>query len=537
MMTERPQIDPQAVIAREKNIARLSEPFDVAIIGGGASGLGAAVDAAQRGFSVVLCEAGDFVHGTSSHSSNMTHGGIRYLPKGQIGVVRTALLERGRLRRNAPHVVRDLVFVLPAYEAWEGPYYGVGMKLYDFLAGKHRVGRSRIISRADVLERLPTLSSRGLQGGIVYYDGQFDDARTGITLARTATALGATLLNYVRVVELVKENGRIAGVVAADAESGKSFRIRARAVLNATGVHADALRQLDEPCDPLLSPSQGVHIVLPPSFLPGTSALVIPRTDDGRLLFVMPWHGRVLLGTTDTPVSEVSERPRSRAEDVAFLLEHAARYLTRAPKREDVLSTYAGLRPLMRPRGGRAATQKISRDHALIVSESGLVTLIGGKWTTYRKMAEDAVDKLIAVAGLSQRECETADLPLFGAPPAEYMVAEQPGTPREALSAYGLEASRVRTLAEERAELAVPIHPNLPYLAAQVVFAAQAEGARTVEDVLARRTRALVLDARAAMDCAPPVAALLADCLGKDARWQTAQVEHFRAVAQEHLPS
>jgi len=525
------------VLDRASNLDRLSDAYDLAIVGGGATGLGAAVEAAARGYRTVLLEARDFAQGTSSRSTKLVHGGVRYLAQGNVGLVREALLERGRLRRNAAHLVGDLEFVVPAYAWWSGPYYGVGLKLYDVLAGRHRLGTSQLLSRAQVLERLPTLEPDQLKGGVRYFDGQFDDARLAVTLALTADDLGAVLVNHARVVALAKSGGRIRGLRVRDEESGREHEVTARVVVNATGVFADAIRHLDDRKAPaLLAPSQGVHLVLPDAFLPGTHALMIPRTDDGRVLFVVPWHRRALVGTTDTPVPRVSVEPRPLEEEVTFLLEHAARYLTRDPRPEDVLSVYAGLRPLVRTEGA-TRTASLSRDHSIFESPSGLVTIVGGKWTTYRRMGEDVVDHAARMAELPPRPSTTATLRLHGAPQEDKVERSAAGTPSETLAAYGTDADRVRALAEADPELAVPMHPRLPYLMCEVAWAVRHEMARTVEDVLSRRTRALVLDARAAMECAPAVARIVARELGRDERWEREQIAALERRARGSLLS
>jgi glycerol-3-phosphate dehydrogenase len=522
---------------RARNLGRLSDPFDIAIVGGGATGLGAAVEAAARGYRAVLLEARDYAQGTSSRSTKLVHGGVRYLAQGNVGLVREALLERGRLRRNAPHLVGDLEFVVPAYAWWSGPYYGVGLKLYDVLAGRHRLGKSQLLSRAQVLERIPTLEPDQLKGGVRYFDGQFDDARLAVTLALTADDLGAVLLNHASVVGLLKSGGKVRGVRVRDEESGGEHEVQAKVVINATGVFADEVRRMDEPgAESLLEPSQGVHLVLPDTFLPGTHALMIPKTDDGRVLFVVPWHKRALVGTTDTPVPEVSVEPRPLEEEIAFLLEHAARYLSRDPRREDVLSVYTGLRPLVRSEGA-TRTASLSRDHSIFESESGLVTIVGGKWTTYRRMGQDVVDHAARVAGFPERPSVTAELKLHGAPMEERADHSREGSPGEMLAAYGTDADLVRDLAEQDPDLAVPIHPRLPYLLCEVVWAVRHEMARTVEDVLSRRTRALILDARAAMECAPAVARRVARELGRDEAWVQGEVSAFERQAKASLLS
>jgi glycerol-3-phosphate dehydrogenase len=522
---------------RADALARLSEPVDIAIIGGGATGLGTAVEAAARGYRVALLEAHDFAKGTSSRSTKLVHGGVRYLAQGNIGLVREALRERGRLRRNAPHLVGELEFVVPAYDWWAGPYYGVGLKLYDVLAGHYRLGRSRFIRREEALARIPTLEGEGLRGGILYSDGQFDDARLAVALAHTAWGLGAAVLNHAPVVRLLKGgDGKLCGLVARDEETGRELTVRAKVVVNATGVFTDGVRRLDDPqAAPTLAPSQGVHLVLPRHFVPGNSAIMVPRTDDGRVLFIIPWHDRALVGTTDTPVRDVALEPRPLEEEVSFLLEHAARYLAEDPRREDVLSVFVGLRPLVRAGGEEGPTKALSRDHTLMVSQSGLVTIVGGKWTTYRKMGEDAVDRAEQVAGLGARPSPTAELRLHGAPAPEQVPEGQLGQRGSPLQLYGTEAPKVQALVEARAELGAPLHPRLPYLQAEVVWAVREEMARTVEDVLSRRTRALLLDATAAAEAAPEVAALMARELGRDAAWESAQVVAFRELAQRSL--
>lgn len=502
--------------------------WDVLIIGGGATGLGTAVDAAARGVRTVLLEQHDFAKGTSSRSTKLIHGGFRYLKQGNVKLVRESLHERGLLRRNAWHLVHPLPFVMPAYSAWEKAFYGFGLKVYDLLAGRLGLGATRLLSRAETLEQLPTLAPERLAGGVRYFDGQFDDSRLAISLAQTVHDLGGVAINYCPVTALVKENGRVAGVVARDAESGREFTLRAKVVINATGVFTDAVRKFDEPdAAPLVAPSQGTHVVLDRKFLPGKSALMIPKTDDGRVLFAIPWHNHVVVGTTDSLRQETPLEPRPLAEEVGFLLEHAGRYLSKKPGAADIRSAFAGLRPLFGVAAG-GNTAGISREHALLVSPSGLLTITGGKWTTYRVMAEQTVDKAETVGGLTPRPCRTRELPLHGAG-AE---ADLP----KSLRAYGTDAAAVGELMRGNADWAQPLHPRFPHVAAEVIWAARQEMARTVEDVLARRTRVLFLDAAAAMEMAPAVAALLAGELGRDAAWQAEQARSFNEVARGYLP-
>ena len=472
-------------LSREDSLARLREaqPWDVLIIGGGASGLGAAVDAAARGYRTLLVEARDFASGTSSCSTKLIHGGVRYLRQGDIGLVRNALLERSHLLRNAAHLVHPLAFIIPTWRSFDRLFYAAGLKLYDLLAGRQGLVASRSLNRQAVIDALPGLRRTGLCGGIRYWDGQFDDARLAITLMRTATDLGATCLNYLPVTRLIKAGGRIAGAVLRDAESGEEFEIRARAVINATGVHADRVRHLDDiTAAPLLSPSQGIHLVVDADFLPGQQAILIPKTEDGRVMFAIPWQGKVLLGTTDTPRPELSQLddPQPLAEEIGFLLRTAAGVLARPPTRTDIRSAFAGLRPLIHPDNKDSqSTAALSREHAVLVSASGLITITGGKWTTYRLMAEQVIDRAIEVAGLPAAPSPTRTLKLHACP-------AQPGS-----DVYGTDAPLLATLPGHNQ----PLHPALPYNEAMVRFAIRYEMAQTIEDVLARRTRALFHDA------------------------------------------
>jgi len=520
-------------LRRQENLqrARSEETWDIIVIGGGATGLGTAVDAAARGYRTLVLEALDFAHGTSSRSTKLVHGGVRYLAQGNVPLVREALHERGLLTRNAPHLVHARDFVVPAYHYWHIPFYGTGLWLYDRLAGRLSLGHSRWISRREVVKRIPTIKQRGLRGGILYADGQFDDARLAVTLARTAVDLGATALNYAPVVGLVKTDGKVTGVRFRDAETGEEFTAAARCVVNATGVYADEVRRLDEPtAAPMLSPSQGAHIVLDRSFLPGDAAIMVPKTDDGRVLFVIPWLGHALVGTTDVPLSDIPREPKPLAEELSFLIEHAGRYLAKTPTLRDVKSQFAGLRPLISAGAGSGeATKKLSRAHAVIVADSGLVTVTGGKWTTYRVMASDAVDQAAETGGLPPKPRATAELRLHG-------WTAHPAAPGSPLAEYGADADALRALMEELPGGAERLHPNLPHVEAEVVWAARHEAARSVEDVLARRARALFLDARACLEAAPRVAALLAAELGEDEAWRDEQIARFGKLAANYLP-
>jgi glycerol-3-phosphate dehydrogenase len=503
------------------------QPWDMVVVGGGATGVGVAIDAASRGYDVLLLEQSDFGKGTSSRSTKLAHGGVRYLEQGNIGLVMQALKERGRLLQNAPHLVNNLAFIVPNYDWWEAPFYGVGLKLYHLLAGKYGFGESRVLSREETLQRLPTLKTEGLRGGAIYYDGQFDDARLLIHMAATAYEQGALLLNYVEVTGLTKDaQGFVNGVDARDVETGGEFHAGAKVVINATGAFADRLRRAAEAtAESMIKPSQGIHLVFDAAFLAGDSAILVPHTSDGRVLFAIPWHGHTLVGTTDTPIQEATLEPVAMEQEIDFVLSTAGRYLTKAPTRDDVLSVFAGIRPLVRA-SGVANTSSLSRDHVIHIDRSGLVSVMGGKWTTYRHMAEDCVDQAATLAQLPERPCATQNLNIHG----YYSTARQFG----ALSVYGSDAYELQKLIANDPGLGQALHPALPYVKAEVVWAVRHEMARTVEDVLTRRTRALVLNARAALDMAPTVADLMARELGWDRAAKEKQISGFQQVAANY---
>jgi glycerol-3-phosphate dehydrogenase len=486
------------------------------------------LDAAARGCSIVLLEQSDFGKGTSSRSTKLVHGGVRYLQQGNVSLVMEALRERGILLQNAPHLVHDLPFVVPNYLWWETPFYGIGLKIYDMLAGRYGFGRSVLLSREEVLERIPTLEQEGLRGGVLYHDGQFDDSRLLVNLAQTAVEHGACLLSYVRVVRLVKDaDGCICGLEFRDEETGRSFAIAARCVVNATGPFCDEIRRMDDPeAAEMIAPSQGVHVVLDRAFLPRDTAIMAPHTGDGRVMFAIPWRGHVVVGTTDTPISTVALEPRPAEGEIDFILDTAADYLARRPTRADVLSVFTGIRPLVKT-GDAGNTATLSRDHTIQIAESGLLTIAGGKWTTYRRMAEDCVDQALVLARLEDRPCPTRELRIHG--------YSREGEASGPLSGYGSDAPLIEELSREKPEWAHPLHPALPICPAQVVWAARHEMARTLDDVLARRTRALYLNARAALAMAPAAARLLAHELGRDASWQSMQIEEFARIAAAFL--
>ncbi|MBO3269608.1 glycerol-3-phosphate dehydrogenase/oxidase [Hymenobacter defluvii] len=516
---------------RETLIQQLtSQPtWDLIVIGGGATGLGVALDGISRGYKTLLLEQVDYAKGTSSRSTKLVHGGVRYLAQGDIGLVREALYERGLLLKNAPHLVKNQDFIIPNYEWWGGAFYTIGLTMYDLLAGKLSLGASKHLNKKETILRLSNIKTNGLRGGVLYHDGQFDDARLAVNLAQTAIEQGGTLLNHFEVRNLLKDaQGKVAGVVAADQETERVYELTAKAVVNATGIFVDEILQMDQPgAKKLVRPSQGVHIVLDKSFLPGNDAIMIPKTDDGRVLFAVPWHERVVLGTTDTPLSEYSQEPQALEEEIDFILRTAARYLARPPKRSDALSVFAGLRPLAAPQDGSEKTKEISRSHKILVSDAGLITITGGKWTTYRRMGQDTVDKAIAIGKLPKAQSQTAHLPIHGA------LATTDRSNH--LYVYGSDQPALQQLVAAEPSLGEKLDPTLEFLKAEVVWAARYELARTVEDVLARRVRVLFLDAQAAIRMAPEVAALLARELGHDARWEQEQVAAFGKVAQHYV--
>ncbi|MDB5133758.1 MAG: glycerol-3-phosphate dehydrogenase/oxidase [Mucilaginibacter sp.] len=517
---------------RTELLKPLSSPekeWDFIVIGGGATGLGTALDAATRGYQTLSLEQADFAKGTSSRSTKLVHGGVRYLAQGNIGLVQEALYERGLLLKNAPHLVKNVSFIIPNYQWWERIFYSAGLGIYDLLAGKLSFGKTKHIPKKDVLSRLPGIDPKRLYGGVVYHDGQFDDSRLAINLAQTCLEQGATVLNYFKVTGLAKnEKRKISGVVATDVETGTTYQLKAKMVINATGVFVDDLLQMDIPGKkPLVRPSQGVHLVIDRSFMPATDALMIPKTDDGRVLFVVPWHNKLVVGTTDTPLDTHSLEPVALEAEIDFILNTAAKYLTTTPTRKDVLSVFAGLRPLAAPQDDSSGTKEISRSHKLIVSESGLVTITGGKWTTYRRMGEDTVDKAIQTGKLKPKSCGTKNLPIHGS----IMGVDW----RDHLYIYGSDRDKVLALVNENAEWGKKLHPRYEYLLAEVIWAARHEMARTVEDVLARRVRLLFLDAQVAMEAAPLVATLMALELGKDSKWQREQVAEFKSLAKAYL--
>lgn len=515
---------------REKLLESLEieNNWDVVIIGGGATGLGIAVDASSRGFKTLLIEQNDFAKGTSSRSTKLVHGGVRYLAQGNISLVKEALKERGLLLKNAPHLTWNESFIIPCYSWFKTFFYAAGLKMYDWLSGKLSLGKSEIISRRNVTTRIPNLNTDSLKAGVLYHDGSFDDARLALNLAQTSVDNGGVVMNYCKAVSLQKDPaGKISTVVATDLESGKEYKINAATVINATGVFADEIIRMDHSeSKPLIRPSQGIHLVLDESFLDSNDAIMIPHTDDGRVLFAIPWHGKVLVGTTDTPLNTHSLEPHALEKEIDFVLKNASIYLRKKPQRSDILCVFAGLRPLAASQDEKEKTKEISRSHKIIISESGLVTIIGGKWTTYRKMAEDTLDKMMKEKMLPYRQCITENLKIHG------YATNSSNNP---LSIYGSDEKYVREMMNNDPELAKKLNDKSPVLKVQVVWAVKNEMARTVEDVLARRTRLLFTDAMLAIEMAPAVAEILAGELFRNDNWEKEQVASFTKLAQNYI--
>lgn len=502
--------------------------WDIIVIGGGATGLGSAVDSASRGYKTLVLEQYDFAKGTSSRSTKLVHGGVRYLAQGDIGLVREALKERGLLFDNAPHLVKKQAFIIPCYSFFSKVKYLIGLKLYDWLSGKYSFGRSSLLSKKEVSKVMPEVQEKGLKGGVEYFDGQFDDARLAINLAQTCAEEGGTVLNYAKVIGLLKDKqGFINGVRLLELESNKEYELFAKIVINATGVFVDDILKMDNPNKrPLVRPSQGVHIVLDKSFLGGAKALMIPETSDGRVLFAVPWHEHIIVGTTDTPLNSHSLEPIPLEEEIEFILKTADQYLSSAPKRSDVLSVFAGLRPLAAPKKDSNSTKEISRSHKLIVEKSKLITITGGKWTTYRKMAEDTINKAISVGRLPEKRCLTEHLKIHG-----YTT----GLQSDYRAIYGSDSLKIKLLEEEDPSTASPLIDGEPYTISEVIWAARYEMARSVEDVLARRIRVLFLDAKGAERMAERVAELVGNELGRSIEWKERQVKSFTELTKHYI--
>lgn len=501
--------------------------WDIVVIGGGATGLGTALESASRGYKTLLLEQHDFSKGTSSRSTKLVHGGVRYLQQGNISLVLEALHERGLLKQNAPHLVHNQSFIVPNYDWWDGPFYGIGLKVYDILAGKLGLGPSKNLSRDETIKHIQNIEPKGLRGGVIYYDGQFDDSRLAINLAQTIYDNGGVPINYMKVTKLLKKNNLVSGVVARDTETEKEYKINARAVVNATGIFTDQILKLDNPKNKnIIALSQGVHLILNKDFLPGNSAIMVPQTDDGRVLFAVPWHNKVVVGTTDTPVDKAVLEPTPLQEEIDFILKHAKKYMQNDPTQKDVQSVFAGLRPLVKPAEDKS-TAAISRDHYLVISESGLVTITGGKWTTYRKMGEDTINQAALIAGLEEKPCITKTLRIHG-----WLKNTNISDP---LYVYGSDAIAIKALISSDNSLGDIISEAFPYTKAEIVWHVRNEMARTVEDVLARRTRALLLNAKESIKIAPVIANIISKELNKSTEWQIEEVKKYNELSKNYI--
>ena len=503
--------------------------WDVLVIGGGATGLGITVDAAARGYKTLLLEQHDFAKGTSSRSTKLVHGGVRYLQQGDISLVLEALKERGLMIQNAPHLVSNQAFVIPNYSWWDGPFYQLGLKLYDFMSGDLGIGTSKRLSVKETIRHIPTIDQKELAGGVIYFDGQFDDARMAISLAKTAAQFDGVLLNYMKVEKIIKnEEDIVQGVITLDLETHKKHHIQSKVVINATGVFADAVIKMDDPsAKEMIQPSQGTHIVLDPSFLPDKYAIMVPHTKDGRVLFAVPWLNKVIVGTTDTIVEKLLLEPHFQLDEIEFILETASQYLTKKPTKKDILSIFSGLRPLAKPEGNKQTTKEISRHHKVMISTSGLITVIGGKWTTYRKMAEDTVDQAMLIGQLKASPCTTHNLPIFG-------YDESLNLTEDPLAVYGIEKQALLDLEDKIPVYGKLISESLPLKASQVIWAVRHEMARTLEDMLARRVRGLFLDVNESLRIAPQVAQIMASELNESPDWIINQLTEFKAIARHY---
>jgi len=517
--------------SEQLSILKNTEKWDVIIIGGGASGLGTALDAASRGYKTILLEAVDFAKGTSSRSTKLVHGGVRYLEQGDIHLVREALKERGLLAKNASHLVKNQSFVIPNYNWWGGWFYTFGLKIYDLLSGRLSFGSSKYISKKKTIEMLPAVERKGLVSGVIYHDGQFDDSRLAINLAQTAIEKGACLLNYSKVINLLKDDeNQIIGVEAIDHETGDRYEIKGAAIINATGVFTNAIMKLnDKVYKKYIVPSQGIHLVFDKSFLPGEHALMIPKTSDGRVLFAVPWHNYIVVGTTDTLIRKHSLEPIALESEIEFVLQTAQRFLSKKPTRADVLSVFAGLRPLAAPEEEGKSTKEVSRSHKIIVSETGLITITGGKWTAYRKIAEDIINKAIKTGKLPKKDCNTEFLSIHGNKDTSALDR------KNHLYIYGSDIPKIIELQENEPELKEKLHSDHEFTMAEVVWAIRHEMARTVDDILARRVRLLFLDARAAIESSEKVARILAKEIGHNEVWINKEILNFKEISKGFL--
>lgn len=501
--------------------------FDLIVIGGGASGLGVAVDASQRSYKTLLVEKFDFAKGTSSRSTKLVHGGVRYLQNGDVKLVLEALRERGYLLRNAPQLVKKQAFIIPVYRTWEKYFYGIGLFLYDLLAGKLGFGKTKLLNRQKTASYLPNLKKDHLKGGVLYYDGQFDDAGLAISLAKTAIHQGAILLNYHELIDFIKDGGKIVGIRFKDILNGREKVAKGKVVVNATGVFSDKIIQLDQPNAPhSIRPSQGVHLVFNSSFLKSSTALMVPKTTDGRVLFAVPWMNALVVGTTDVPIEEADEEPKATDKEVDFILENATQYLDNPPSKRDIKSVFVGLRPLAATENGTQKTKEVSRSHKITRTESGLLNLLGGKWTTYRQMAEDLVNRVGFELEGRKRPCRTQKLKLWG-----YSNSHLFGN--ESLSRYGSDLEKLKQYSDNPVDNA-SLSPQFELSKNQILWSIREEMAVTLEDVLARRTRCLFLDAKESVEIAEKVASIMAREMGKNEDWITQELTNFKSLAKNY---
>ncbi len=504
------------------------ETWDIIVIGGGATGLGVALDAVSRGYKTLLLEQSDFAKGTSSRSTKLVHGGVRYMAQGDLQLVMEALHERGLMIKNAPHLIINQDFVIPVYNLWDSIIYTVGLKLYDLLAGRLSLGKSYFINREKTMSRLPLLNPKGLRGGIVYHDGQFDDSRMAVALAKACIERGGIVLNYIKVIRLIKgSNGKINGVIALEKVTGEEFSLMAKTVINATGVFTDSVSKMDNPnSKPTIKPSQGVHLVIDKSFLQSNSAIMIPKTSDGRVLFAIPWYNKIVIGTTDTPIEDLSLEPVALKEEIDFILNTARNYFIKPPQKKDILCVFAGLRPLAADPDNPSSTKEVSRRHKITLSPSGLLSITGGKWTTYRRMAEETINKAIKAGFIVKRKCVTSTLRL---------ISNVNSCNNNRFKIYGDGASEIERMISENPSLGVPLDHRLPYTRAEILWICRYEMPQTIEDMLARRTRSLFFDARASSDIAAVIAALMAEEQGRSMIWQKEQLESYNKLVMNYI--
>ncbi len=503
---------------RQTSLDKIStvDTWDIIIIGGGATGMGIALDATTRGLKTLLVEKGDLANGTSSRSTKLVHGGVRYLKQFHFKLVFEAIKERKIILKNAPHLSSALPFIIPIYSYFNMLYYGIGLFLYEMLAGwESNIGRTTLLSRKSTINNLPFIKTKNLKGGILYYDAQFNDSQLCIDIAATATNNDATIINYFECADFIKSNEKVIGIQGVDRLSQKKYTIKGKNIINATGVFSDTILQMDDPQkSSIIKPSKGVHLVFnDPGKTLTKYALMSPIKQDDRVIFVIPWMGKLLVGTTDTPIEKITTEPAASMEDVAYLLNLYNSLSENKIDKNSVVSMFAGLRPLIKL-SDEDATALISREHSILTSASGIITIAGGKWTTYRKMAEDVMELVIANQKLPNSKCKT-----------EYISVDISAVKNKTIESYILSD---KSLAEK-------IHPAFSFTKAQVVYAIQHEMAMTIEDVLARRIRLLFLDAKAAIEAAKEVAKIFVNYANKEDEQMKEQMVAFEKIANKYL--